>query len=83
MAVFKIKKDTVKGIESHIRSTWRFFLKNPRTKEDVKIVIGKEFITVHIKAYYCIICNDLTYLYKINKLIASKRSLNWLQKYIY
>lgn len=78
MAVFKIKKSQVAGIERYVRNNYGYFMRN---KNEVKIVIGREFITIHIKEYYCVICNDLCFLNRRGNLIAGTRSLNWLKKY--
>ena len=86
MAVFKInknqaRKDLFTDVESYMRVSYRYFRHDENAKKNVKIVIGKEYITIHIKVYYCIICNDLKFLNRKGLLIASTRSLNWLKGY--
>ena len=86
MAIFKINKnqarrDLLTDIESYVRTSYRYFRRNENAKKNVKIVIGKEYITIHIKVYYCVICNDLKILNRRGLLIASTRSLNWLKGY--
>lgn len=86
MAIFKINKnqarrDLLTDIESYVRTSYRYFRRDENAKKNVKIVIGKEYITIHIKVYYCVICNDLKFLNRRGLLIASTRSLNWLKGY--
>ena len=86
MAIFKInknqaRKDLFTDVESYMRVSYGYFWRNESAKKNVKIVIGKEYITIHIKVYYCIICNDLKFLNRRGLLIASTRSLNWLKGY--
>lgn len=86
MAVFKINKEQARvklhiNFENYVRDHYRYFRHNENAKKSVKIVIGKEYITIHIKEYYCVICNDLKFLNKRGLLTASTRSLNWLKNY--
>lgn len=86
MAIFKINKEQARkvlrtNLESYIRNSYRYFRNNKRTEKEVKIVMGREYITIHIKTYYGVICNDLKFLNNQGLLIASTRSLNWLKKY--
>jgi hypothetical protein len=86
MAVFKIHKRQAGKVfcinfENYIRTQYRYFFNNERTKKEVKIIVGREYITIHIKAYYGIICNDLRHLNRNGLLKASTRSLNWLKAY--
>lgn len=79
MALFKIDKKSVAGIESYVLHNYRYFMRD--TTSGVKITIGKQYITIHITEYYCVICNDLSWLYRNGKLIVKQRSLDWLKKY--
>ena len=86
MAIFKINKEQARrvlrtNLEEYIRSSYSYFRRNKSTEKEVKIVMGRENITIHIKTYYCVICNDLKFLNSRGLLIASTRSLNWLKKY--
>lgn len=86
MAIFKIDKAQARkvlrtNLENYIRDSYSYFRNNKRTEKEVKIVMGREYITIHIKTYYCVICNDLKFLNNQGLLIASTRSLNWLKNY--
>lgn len=86
MATFKInksqaRKDLITDFESYVRTNYRYFRHSESAKKNVKIVIGKEYITIHIKVYYSVICNDLKFLNRMGLLKASTRSLNWLKDY--
>lgn len=82
MARFIINKRDLP--ENYIRDRWSYFLsKKDRTNGAVKIHIGKEHISVFIKEYYCVICNDLSYLYNKGKIQPGRRSLTWLKHYGY
>ena len=86
MATFKInknqaRKELLTDFEGYVRISYRYFRRNESAKKNVKIVIGKEYITIHIKVYYCVICNDLNFLNRMGLLKASTRSLNWLKGY--
>lgn len=86
MAIFKINKEQARkvlrtNLENYIRDSYSYFRNNKRTEKEVKIVMGREYITIHIKTYYCVICNDLKFLNNQGLLIASNRSLKWLKNY--
>ena len=77
MNVFRIKNN--KSNESYIKSTLNYFIDKDR--EGITISFEKEYIRIIINKYYCIVCNTLLYLLKNNEIIATQRSLNWLNKY--
>lgn len=77
MAIFVIRNSV--PFTQYVRRAWSYF--TPNNKEGVKIIIRKGNTFVHINRYYCIICNDLLYLEKNNRLEANKKSLKWLQEY--
>lgn len=77
MNVFRIKNN--KPNERYIKSTLSYFIDKDR--EGVNIYFEKEYIRIVINKYYCIICNVLLYLLKNNEIIATQRSLKWLNKY--
>lgn len=82
MARFAIDKKDLP--ESYIRTHWSYFLsEKDRTNGAVKIYIRKDDIVVVIKEYYCVICNDLSYLYNKGKIQTGRRSLTWLRHYGY
>lgn len=77
MNVFRIKNN--KSNENYIKSTLSYFIDKDR--EGVTISFEKEYIRIIISKYYCSICNILLYLLKNNEIIATQRSLKWLNKY--
>lgn len=77
MNVFKIKNN--KPNENYIKSTLSYFINKDR--EGVNIYFEKEYIRIVINKYYCSVCNVLLYLLKNNEIIATPRSLKWLNKY--
>lgn len=77
MAIFVVRNSV--PFTQYVRRAWSYF--TPNNKEGVKIIIRKGNTFVHINRYYCIICNDLLYLERNNRLEASKKSLEWLQGY--
>lgn len=82
MAIFKInKRKLAPGLDRDLQDRYWYFFNNERTKEEVKITFGREYITINIKAYYCVICNDLRHFNRRGLVIASKKSLDWLKAY--
>lgn len=77
MAIFVVRNSM--PFTQYVRRAWSYF--TPNNKEGVKIIIRKGNTFVHINRYYCVICNDLLYLEKNNRLEANKKSLEWLQGY--
>lgn len=77
MAIFVVRNSV--PFTQYVRRAWSYF--TPNNKEGVKIIIRKGNTFVHINRYYCVICNDLLYLEKNNRLEANKKSLEWLQGY--
>lgn len=69
----------------YIKRNWRYFINN-KSKDGVKITIRKNSVFIHISIYYCVICNDLKYIQRnpiLYNMEATKKSLNWLEKYGY
>lgn len=86
MAIFKINKAQARKVlgtkfEDYICSSYEYYKNHKFPENEVKVVIEKEYITIHITIYYYIICNDLKFLNNQGLITASKRSLNWLKKY--
>lgn len=77
MAIFVVRNSV--SFTQYVRRAWSYF--TPNNKEGVKIIIRKGNTFVHINRYYCVICNDLLYLEKNNRLEANKKSFEWLQEY--
>lgn len=77
MAIFVVRNSV--PFTQYVRRAWSYF--TPNNKEGVKIIIRKGNTFVHINRYYCVICNDLLYLERNNRLEANKKSLEWLQGY--
>lgn len=77
MNVFRIKR--TKSNESYIRSSLNYFIDKKREK--VSIYFDDNYIRIVINEYYCSVCNILLYLLKNNEIIATPRSLKWLNKY--
>ena len=77
MNVFRIKNN--KPNERYIKSTLSYFIDKDR--EGVTISFEKEYIRIIIIKYYCSVCNALLYLLKNDEIIATQRSLKWLNKY--
>lgn len=77
MNVFKIKN--TKRNENYIKSTLSYFINKDR--EGVTISFEKDFIKIIISKYYCVVCNALLYLFETDQIIATQRSLKWLNKY--
>lgn len=77
MAIFVVRNSV--PFTQYVRRAWSYFTHN--NKEGVKVIIRKGNTFVHINRYYCVICNDLLYLEKNNRLEANKKSLKWLQGY--
>lgn len=66
----------------YIKRAWRYFLSDKRTT--VKIVIRKDNVFIHISQAYCVILNDLEWMFNNpNKYIieCSKKSLEWFKQY--
>lgn len=77
MNVFKIKR--TKCNEDYIRSSLNYFINKKREK--VSIYFDDNYIRIVVNEYYNSLCNTLLYLLKNNEIIATPRSLKWLQKY--
>lgn len=77
MAIFVVRNSV--PFTQYVRRAWSYF--TPNNKEGVKIIIRKGNTFIHINRYYCVICNDLLYLERNNRLEANKKSLEWLQGY--
>lgn len=77
MAIFVVRNSI--PFTRYVRQSWRYFLNNKR--EGIKVIIRKGNTFIHISQYYCVICNDLKYLQQHNRLEASKKSMEWLDKY--
>ena len=67
----------------YVRSNWRYFLSDKR--ENVKIVIRKDNVFIHISQAYSVILNDLDFIRRQPLLFprfeASKKALAWLNTY--
>lgn len=86
MAIFKINKEQARKVlgtkfEDYIRSSYEYYKNHKFPEKEVKVVMEREYITIHITVYYYIICNDLKFLNNQGLLIASNRSLKWLKSY--
>lgn len=77
MALFIVRNDLF--FTRFVKHEWKYFLR--KDTEGVKIVIRKKDTFIHISQYYCVICNDLKHLQQHNRLEASKKSMEWLDKY--
>ena len=77
MAIFIVRNSI--PFTRYVRQSWGYFLNNKR--EGVNVIIRKGNTFIHISQYYCVICNDLKYLQQHNMLKASKKSMEWLDKY--
>lgn len=77
MNIFKIKNN--ESNECYIKSVLNYFIN--KNREGVIISFEKEYIRIIISKYYCVVCNVLLYFLKNNEIIATQRSLKWLNKY--
>lgn len=77
MTIFVVRNSM--PFTQYVRRAWSYFTSNNR--EGVKVIIRKGNTFIHISQYYCVICNDLKYLQQHNRLEASKKSMEWLDKY--
>lgn len=77
MAIFVVRNSV--PFTQYVRKAWSYFLNNKI--EGVKVIIRKGNTFIHISQYYCVICNDLKHLQHHNRLEATKKSMEWLDKY--
>lgn len=77
MNVFRIKR--TKSNEDYIKSSLNYFIE--RKREKVNIYFDDNYIRIVISEYYCSICNVLLSLLDKDEIIATPRSLKWLNKY--
>lgn len=77
--IFRIRDN--KPIVNYVRENWRYFMHKNSPVEGVKIVIRKNNIYVHISKAYCVILNDLEYMYRKGILECNKNALKWLKYY--
>ncbi len=81
----KMVKFTIRNNASfayYVKGAYRYFFNNENTEEEVKIVIRKNNVFIHINTYYCVICNDLIWLKRNNLLEADKKAIEWLDNYL-
>lgn len=77
MHTFIVRNDS--SIVNYVRMNYRYFMRD--SIEGVKITIRKRNVFIHISQYYCVICNDLVYLMRNNRLECNKKAKQWLEIY--
>ena len=77
MHTFIVRNDS--SIVNYVRMSYRYFMGN--NIEGVKITIRKRNVFIHISQYYCMICNDLVWLMRNNRLECNKKARKWLEIY--